>query len=249
VLLVVAALVGTGATGRGAPLRGTHVQVSLGSRVIDRFRSNSIRVSGLTAHSVDVRLLDAIDLRGRAYQWTPYKWQRLRLRRGSWKGVLPAPALLGIYQIELRVDHGRKLISRPGWLERVFSGGTEARRSFPSPAAVIRHDVARLPGDNVLVAVKRGPCPRTTTATHDSTESSRLPTPREATRDPIHGSACSSPPSATASKAAGAYSKQPSSRPTEQPWPGRAFLRLIPPAAELRERGRQASARRPRESS
>jgi hypothetical protein len=127
--------------------------------VIDRFRSNSIRVSGLTAHSVDVRLLDAIDLRGRAYQWTPYKWQRLRLRRGSWKGVLPAPALLGIYQIELRVDHGRKLISRPGWLERVFSGGTEARRSFPSPAAVIRHDVARLPGDNVLVAVKRWPLP------------------------------------------------------------------------------------------
>jgi hypothetical protein len=159
VLFFVAALVGTGATGRGARLRGAHAELMLGARVIDRFRSNSITVSGLTAHSVDVRLLGAIDLRGRAYQWTPYRWQRLRLRRGTWSGVLPAPALLGIYQIQLRLDHGRKLISRRSWLERVFPNGTESRRSFPSSAAVIRHYVARLPGNNVLFALKRLPLP------------------------------------------------------------------------------------------
>jgi hypothetical protein len=134
--------------------------MTLGSRVTDRFHSNSVSVRGLTARSVDVRLLGAIDRRGRAYLWAPYGWQRLRLGSGTWRGVLPAPVLLGIYRLQLRLDHGRKLISSRRWLDRVFLPGTEARRSFARPARVLRDYVADLPGDQVLVAARRWPLPR-----------------------------------------------------------------------------------------
>jgi hypothetical protein len=135
------------------------VQVKLGQRVIPHFHSNSISVSGLTAHSIDARLLGAIDMGGRAYKWRPYKWQPLRLRQGVWHGALPPPVLLGIYQLQLRLDHGHGFLTSTHWLERVFPHGTEARPSFHTPAAVIRDYVAHLPGDNTLVAVKRWPLP------------------------------------------------------------------------------------------
>jgi hypothetical protein len=70
-------LVGAAATAPDASARRSQVvQVKLGSRVIGHFHSNSISVSGLQARSVGVRLLGATDMNGRAYQWTPYKWQR-----------------------------------------------------------------------------------------------------------------------------------------------------------------------------
>jgi hypothetical protein len=135
------------------------LQVKLGQRVIERFHSNSITVSGLTAHSIDVRLLGATDMSGRAYQWAPYRWRPLQLRQGVWRGVLPAPVLLGIYQLQLRLDHGHTLVSSTHWLERIFPHGTEARGSFATPAAVVRDYVANLPGDKVLVATRRWPLP------------------------------------------------------------------------------------------
>jgi hypothetical protein len=135
------------------------VQVSLGQRVIDRFHSNSITVSGLTARSIDVRLLGAIDMTGLAYKWTPYRWRPLRLRQGVWCGALPAPVLLGIYQLQLRLDHGRRLITSTHWLERVFPHGTEARHSFDTPNAVIHDYVSRLPSDEILVDARRWPLP------------------------------------------------------------------------------------------
>jgi hypothetical protein len=131
--------------------------VTLGSHVIGHFHSNSIRVSGLTARSVGVRLIGATDMSGRAYEWTPYRWRQLRLRRGTWRGVLPAPVLFGMYQLQLRLDHGRKLVTSPHWLERVFPYRTEGRRSFASPAGVIRDYVAHLPGHKVLVATRPWP--------------------------------------------------------------------------------------------
>jgi hypothetical protein len=135
------------------------VQVKLGRHVIDPFHSNSISISGLTARAVEVQLLGAIDLSGRAYEWAPYKWRRLHRRQGVWHGVLPAPALPGIYQLRLRLNDGRKLVTSARWLERVFPHGTEARPSFATPAAVIRDYVAHLPGNRILVAVKRWPLP------------------------------------------------------------------------------------------
>ena len=125
--------------------------------MIGHFRSNSISVTGLTASSIGVRLLGATDISGRAYEWAPYKWQRLRLHRSTWRGVLPAPVLFGIYQLQLRLDHGRKFLTSTNWLERVFPYGTEARPAFATPAAVIRDYVAHLPGHTVLVAIRPWP--------------------------------------------------------------------------------------------
>lgn len=133
------------------------VRVTLGSRVIGHFHANSIRVSGLTARSVGVRLIGANDMNGRAYQWAPYRWQPLRLSRGTWRGVLPAPVMLGIYQLQLRLDRGRKLLTDTHWLERVFPYETEARPAFPTPADVIQDYVAHLPGHKVLVATRPWP--------------------------------------------------------------------------------------------
>jgi hypothetical protein len=145
-------LVGAAATAPDASARRSQVvQVKLGSRVIGHFHSNSISVSGLQARSVGVRLLGATDMNGRAYQWTPYKWQRLRLGRGTWRGVLPAPAFLGIYQLQLRLDHGREFLTNTHWLDRVFPYGTERRPAFATSAEVINDYVAHLPGHQVLV--------------------------------------------------------------------------------------------------
>jgi hypothetical protein len=131
--------------------------VVLGSRAVDLFHSQSIRVSGITARSVEVRLVGAIDRAGRAYEWTPYRWRALRLRRGTWRGLLPAPPLFGIYRLRLRLDHGRRFLSSSGWLVRVFPRGTMKRRSFSSNAGAVRNFVAHLPGDKVLVASRRWP--------------------------------------------------------------------------------------------
>ena len=125
--------------------------------MIGHFHSNSVSVSGLTVRSVGVRLLGATDMHGRAYEWTPYRWQGLRLRHGTWRGALPAPVLFGIYQLQLRLDHGRKLLTSGHWLERVFPYRTEGRASFATPAAVIRDYVANLPGHKALVAIKPWP--------------------------------------------------------------------------------------------
>jgi hypothetical protein len=146
---------GSRAAGGGQPRR--LVGVMLGPRVTDLFHSVSVTASGITAHEVEVRLIGATDEAGLAYEWAPYRWQRLRLRQGTWRGVLPAPALLGVYQVQLRLDHGRKLLSSADWLLRVFPRGTMPRRSFPSAVAAVRNFVTNLPGDQVLVALRRWP--------------------------------------------------------------------------------------------
>jgi hypothetical protein len=91
-----------------------------------------------------------------AYEWTPYPWQSLERHDGELHGVLPAPALVGIYRLQLRVEGGRRFLSSSRWLLRVFPRGT-ARRAFATPAAALREFVARLPGDEVLVALRRWP--------------------------------------------------------------------------------------------
>lgn len=138
---------------------GHHPQVRLilRSPVIDLFHSASVRVAGLTGRRVEARLLGATDESGLAYEWTPYRWQRLRSVQGTWRGVLPSPALRGIYRVQLRLDHGRTWRSSRSWLLRVFPRRTLTRGSFPTPQAAIRDFVAHLRGDEVLVALRQWP--------------------------------------------------------------------------------------------
>jgi hypothetical protein len=161
-LCVAAVLMGTAATRAGGSTRhatagSSSVRVSVRPRAIDLFRDASISVGGLTGARVEVRLAGAIDRRGLAYEWTPYPWRRLRPLHGTWQGVLPAPPLLGIYLLQLRLDHGRKLFSSPRWLLRVFPRGVLGRPSFPTAAGAIRYFVAHLRVDQVLVALRRWP--------------------------------------------------------------------------------------------
>ena len=132
------------------------VQVSLRPSVIDLYHPVSVRVSGIAIHGAEVRLLGANDRRGLAYEWKPYPWRCLGLVDGTWRCALPAPPLLGIYQLQLRLDAGHRLMVSPHWLVRVFAHGI-ARRSFPTPVAAVRDFVARLPGGQDLVALRRWP--------------------------------------------------------------------------------------------
>jgi hypothetical protein len=156
-----AAVFGSSRAESGSPAEGERgrqlVRVVLGSRVIDLGRSSSVTVGGLTAHQVEVRLLGATDRSGLAYEWAPYRWRRLRLVLDAWNGVLPAPALPGIYQLQLRLDRGRKLLTTTRWLLRVFPLGTVPRGSSDTAVAAVRDFVAHLPGDQVLVAMRRWP--------------------------------------------------------------------------------------------
>jgi hypothetical protein len=135
------------------------VRVTLLSPVIDLYHSAPISVSGLHARHAAVRLLGAIDRTGLAYEWTPYPWRPLRPVGGSWHGLLPAPPLLGIYQLQLRLDDGPTLLTSPRWLLHVFAPGTMARRLFPTAVAAIRDFVAHLAGNQRLVALRQWPLP------------------------------------------------------------------------------------------
>lgn len=140
-----------------APRAKRRASVALRSPVIDLYRSAAIAVSGIVVRRVDVRLLGAIDRTGPAYEWTPYRWRRLRLRDGKWRGSLPAPPLFGVYRLQLRLDGGRRFLSSKHWLLRVFPPGTLARPSLRTPVAAIRYFVAQLRGHQILVAHRRWP--------------------------------------------------------------------------------------------
>ena len=152
VLLCSVVLVPTAAASPSGPVR-----VTLQSRVINLYESASVSVSGIQARRVEMRLLGATDRSGLAYEWTPYRWVRLRLYQGTWRGSLPAPALTGVYQMEVRVGGSRRQFSSRHWLLRVFSRGTMARPSFPTPVAAVRGFVAGLAGHPRLVALRRWP--------------------------------------------------------------------------------------------
>jgi hypothetical protein len=122
---------------------------------INLFRRTSVAVTGLPARSVEARLKGATDETGLAYQWTPYHWRRLHLSGGAWTGSLPSPALLGVYEVQFRVGGREQVMQSPNWLLRVFPPHTLARASFRRPKMVARNFVERLPGDEVMVALRR----------------------------------------------------------------------------------------------
>ena len=103
--------------------------------------------------SLEVRLAGATNVTGVAYPW-----RRLRYGRGVWAGVLPRPALRGVYPVELRIGKGATVMRSKHWLFRVFALGTLSRPSFATPELVARWWVRTVPHAR-LVALRRWPRP------------------------------------------------------------------------------------------
>lgn len=132
------------------------IRVQVQPRIVE-YRPSQVWLSGVSGTGVSARLRGADDPAGLAYRWTAYRWRRLRLVHGAWRGVLPAPPLHGIYQLQFRVQHSKGLLQGPRWLLRVLPPGTLKRAGFRTPQAVVHHYVGSLPGRQVLVAVRRWP--------------------------------------------------------------------------------------------
>lgn len=154
-MLLVAAAVSAVVLGAASAAASPRPGVRFRPATITLFRRTSVTVRGLSARSVEVHLKGATDAAGLAYEWTPYRWRRLRFSDGAWRGALPAPALLGVYELQLRLDGGRRVVQSPRWLVRVFRPHTSTRPLFPTAVAVVRDLVAHLPGDEVMVALRR----------------------------------------------------------------------------------------------
>jgi len=155
-----AAVTGVADAGHTPARADRQVRVMFGSPSTDLYHSAPVRVSGATARTVEARLVGAIDRAGRAYEWTPYRWHAFQVHHGTWRALLPAPPLLGIYRLRLRLDHGRRFLSSARWLVRVFPSGTMKRPAFATAVGAIRHFVAGLPGDEELVASRPWPLAR-----------------------------------------------------------------------------------------
>lgn len=136
--------------------RAGPARVRVQPRVVE-YAPSHVSLTGIAAAAVSVRLRDANDPAGPAYRWTAYRWRRLRLVGGSWRGVLPAPPLRGIYQLQFRVQQSRRFLQSPHWLLRVFPPGTLRRSAFRTPRDVIDDYVRKLPGHQTLVAVRPWP--------------------------------------------------------------------------------------------
>ena len=93
------------------------------------------------------------DVRGRSAA----PWRSLVRWAAVWRGRLQAPALRGLYPIELRTARAAALID-PHLFLRVFEPGTRARPAFDDPADAVRWWVRTVPRAT-LVALKAWPLP------------------------------------------------------------------------------------------
>lgn len=125
-------------------------QLVLQPRVTVLHQHAWISVTGVTAAGLDVRLVGATSERGELLPWT-----HLRKLQGAWRGRLPAPALRGVYVIELR--SGSLRVQSKQRL-RVFEPGTLNRPTFATPEQVVRWWVRSVRRGDV-VALKRWPRP------------------------------------------------------------------------------------------
>jgi hypothetical protein len=109
-----------------------------------------VRVTGVTSASLDVRVVGGTTHVGKLLPWTT-----LALRGGVWRGLLPAPALRGVYAIELRA--GSVHVQADGLL-RVYPRGMLKRPPFSSPEGVAGWWVREVPHGR-LTALRRWPLP------------------------------------------------------------------------------------------
>jgi hypothetical protein len=127
-------------------------QVQLRPAIARLDQKSMIAVSGVNARALEVRLSGATNLAGRSLPWRP-----LRLIGRTWLGTLRAPALRGLYPIELRTSP-RAAPLHLNWFLRVFERGTSARPSFADPVDVARWWV-RTVAHAILVALRPWPRP------------------------------------------------------------------------------------------
>jgi hypothetical protein len=113
----------------------------------------TIAVSGIKVRSLEVRLAGGSYADGEALGW-----HSLRLVAGAWRGILPAPALRGVYPVVLRTRAGAVRIGPERLVLRVFARGTRTRPSFDDPNDVVRWWVRSVP-HATLVAIKAWPRP------------------------------------------------------------------------------------------
>ena len=98
----------------GAPTAQPHVE--LRPAVATPHHGAAISVAGVRAGTLQVRLDGATDAQGKALPWrSPH------LADGTWVGTLPAPALLGLYAVELRTGLGAPIFGSRRWLFRVLA--------------------------------------------------------------------------------------------------------------------------------
>jgi hypothetical protein len=139
---VAATVLGSAAAQTSAP------QFDLRPSVVRLGERSAIRVSGVHARSLKVRLAGAAHVDGRAFTWHP-----LRLVGGTWRGTLPLPPVHGVYPVLLRTRAGEL---RPGLFLRVLPPGALSRPSFADPADAARWWVRSVP-HGTLVALKPWP--------------------------------------------------------------------------------------------
>jgi hypothetical protein len=153
-LVAIALLPLTGATSSLAetPPGGTSPTIRVSPSTVTRAHHARITISGIRTRSLQVRVNGATDRAGR-----PLPWQRLRRSGGVWRGILPAPALRGVYRIRLRTGSGALRVG-PAVFLRVLALRTGRRPSFRDPAAVARWWVRHI-AHGTPTALKRWPRP------------------------------------------------------------------------------------------
>jgi hypothetical protein len=149
-IVAATALVAMTGCGGSSTVGGGPVSLDLDPSIAMLKERIGISVHGMSGSSVEARLAGATDENGKALPWT-----HLTRSGSSWQGTLPAPALLGIYLVQLRKGDGAHIVGSQHWMLRVFRPGTLRRRSFTTPEQVARYWVTRLPGHPKLVAMKR----------------------------------------------------------------------------------------------
>ena len=128
------------------------LRVAVQPAVVKLHERSTITISGLGSRSLQVRLGGATYANG-----APLPWLSLVRMGGVWRGRLQAPALRGIYPIELRTSKAASRIDSHLFL-RVFEPGTSARPAFDDPGEALRWWVRTVP-HATLVAAKEWPLP------------------------------------------------------------------------------------------
>ena len=126
-------------------------RVELRPSVVRLGERATIAVSGIRVRSLEVRLAG-----GSYADGEPFGWHSLRLVAGTWRGILPAPALRGVYPVMLRTRAGASPIGPERLFLRVFARGTRTLPSFDDPNDVVRWWVRSVP-HATLVAIKAWP--------------------------------------------------------------------------------------------
>ena len=127
------------------------LRVRLQPSVVRLGQEATIVASGAHSASVEVRLSGATDFAGRPLPWTP-----LRLDGTTWRGILPAPALRGVYPVEIRTGADASPLRPAHVFLRVLARGALTRPAFDNPVDVVRWWVRTVPR-GTLVAFRPWP--------------------------------------------------------------------------------------------